>query len=75
MIVGIDFTGSNTESGKNSFGGKCLHHVDPAIKNPYQEVIEIVGKTLEPFDDDKLIPVFGYEIRKIHIELINQKIW
>jgi hypothetical protein len=28
-----------------SFGGKCLHEIDSTgkIKNPYQEVIEIVG--------------------------------
>jgi E3 ubiquitin-protein ligase RGLG len=43
VIVGIDFTGSNEERGAKSFGGKCLHYIEPGHKNPYQEVIEIVG--------------------------------
>jgi hypothetical protein len=60
LIIGVDFTGSNENSGKKTFGGKSLHTIDDQILNPYQEVIEIVGKTLEVFDDDKLIPVFGF---------------
>lgn len=57
--MGIDFTKSNTWTGKNSFNGQCLHALSANVLNPYQDVIAIVGKTLEPFDDDKLIPAFG----------------
>eukprot|EP01119_Soliformovum_irregulare_P022722 TRINITY_DN7824_c0_g1_i1.p1 TRINITY_DN7824_c0_g1~~TRINITY_DN7824_c0_g1_i1.p1 ORF type:complete len:272 (+),score=81.88 TRINITY_DN7824_c0_g1_i1:56-871(+) len=59
LIIGVDYTKSNTWSGKISFGGKNLHTISQVI-NPYQEVIQIIGKTLEPFDDDKLIPAFGF---------------
>jgi len=60
LIVGIDFTKSNTWNGKNSFGNQNLHTLRNGSVNPYQEVIAIVGRTLEPFDDDKLIPCFGF---------------
>jgi len=60
LIVGIDYTKSNTWNGKTTFGNQSLHTISNARQNPYQEVISIVGRTLEPFDDDKLIPTFGF---------------
>ncbi|KAG6595866.1 Copine-like protein [Phytophthora cinnamomi] len=62
LMLGIDFTESNTWTGKDSFGGRCLHHIDPtgATQNPYQSVISAIGRTLEAFDDDNIIPAFGF---------------
>jgi len=59
LIVGVDFTKSNTWTGKNTFGGFSLHHLSN-IPNPYQQVIQIIGNTLSVFDDDNLIPAFGF---------------
>eukprot|EP01102_Stenamoeba_stenopodia_P005342 TRINITY_DN15940_c0_g1_i1.p1 TRINITY_DN15940_c0_g1~~TRINITY_DN15940_c0_g1_i1.p1 ORF type:complete len:274 (+),score=57.97 TRINITY_DN15940_c0_g1_i1:165-986(+) len=60
LIIGIDYTKSNLWTGKNSYGGLSLHHVSPGYLNPYQRVIDVIGKTLEPFDEDHLIPAFGF---------------
>jgi len=60
LIIGVDFTKSNTWSGKTTFSGNCLHAIIPGILNPYQEVIAIVGSTLATFDDDNFIPVYGF---------------
>jgi len=60
LIIGIDYTKSNTWNGKRTFNNQSLHAIIPNVLNPYQEAIQIIGKTLEPFDDDKLIPVFGF---------------
>ncbi|KAK9673167.1 hypothetical protein RND81_12G150600 [Saponaria officinalis] len=59
VILGIDFTKSNEWSGKFSFNRKSLHAIggDP---NPYEKAISIIGRTLSPFDDDNLIPCFGF---------------
>ncbi|PKI77104.1 hypothetical protein CRG98_002607 [Punica granatum] len=59
LIVGIDFTKSNEWTGSRSFNRKSLHHIgnDP---NPYEEAISIIGKTLSAFDEDNLIPCYGF---------------
>ncbi|KAL3856295.1 hypothetical protein ACJMK2_011066 [Sinanodonta woodiana] len=61
LIVGVDFTASNEWQGRKTFGGNSLHKiVGNKTSNPYQNVIRIMGCTLEPFDDDKQIPAFGF---------------
>ncbi|KAI5056790.1 hypothetical protein GOP47_0028608 [Adiantum capillus-veneris] len=60
LIVGIDFTKSNEWTGKHSFNGRSLHAISDAFPNPYEQAIHIVGETLSPFDDDDLIPCFGF---------------
>jgi E3 ubiquitin-protein ligase RGLG len=43
-------TKSNEWSGKRTFGGRSLHEIDdPAARNPYEDVIETIGRTLKDF--------------------------
>lgn len=60
LIIGIDYTISNTSAGKTTFNGQSLHSISPHHLNPYQYAIKILGETLSAFDDDGLIPVFGF---------------
>lgn len=62
LILGVDFTKSNTWTGRESFNGKSLHHIagPESPRNPYEQVIDIIGRTLEEFDDDRLIPAYGF---------------
>ncbi|KAK9133845.1 hypothetical protein Scep_013373 [Stephania cephalantha] len=59
LIVGIDFTKSNEWTGRTSFNFQCLHKISDR-QNPYEQAIRIIGKTLAPFDEDNLIPCFGF---------------
>ncbi|KAH0677803.1 hypothetical protein KY285_025604 [Solanum tuberosum] len=59
LIIGIDFTKSNEWTGKVSFNNKSLHAIGNSV-NPYEKAISIIGKTLSPFDEDNLIPCFGF---------------
>ncbi|KAJ4846848.1 E3 ubiquitin-protein ligase rglg2 [Turnera subulata] len=65
LIVGIDFTKSNEWTGARSFNRRSLHHIgdDP---NPYEQAISIIGKTLSTFDEDNLIPCFGFGDASTH---------
>lgn len=59
LIVGIDFTKSNEWTGKLSFNRRSLHSISDT-KNPYEQAISIIGQTLSAFDEDNLIPCFGF---------------
>ncbi|KAF5798440.1 putative copine [Helianthus annuus] len=59
LILGIDFTKSNEWTGSRSFHRKSLHHTGDDL-NPYEMVISIIGKTLAAFDEDNLIPCYGF---------------
>lgn len=59
LILGIDFTKSNEWTGKVSFNNRSLHAIGDS-PNPYEKAISIIGETLAPFDDDNLIPCFGF---------------
>ena len=60
LIVAIDFTGSNAVSGDRTFQKRDLHTVEPGHPNPYERVLFVVARTLSQFDDDNLIPAFGF---------------
>ncbi|KMZ72748.1 putative Copine [Zostera marina] len=67
LIVGIDFTKSNEWTGRNSFNRQSLHHVSN-LQNPYEQGLSIIGRTLSSFDDDNLIPCFGFGDASTHDE-------
>lgn len=51
---------SPTAAGKNSYHGRSLHHIATSAPNPYEQAISIIGRTLSAFDEDNLIPCFGF---------------
>ncbi|EPS73512.1 hypothetical protein M569_01244 [Genlisea aurea] len=65
LIVGIDFTKSNEWTGARSFHRRCLHHIGDE-QNPYEQAISIIGRTLSKFDEDNLIPCFGFGDASTH---------
>ncbi|KAG8048475.1 hypothetical protein GUJ93_ZPchr0009g459 [Zizania palustris] len=65
LIIGIDFTKSNEWTGKKSFNGMSLHHIGDS-PNPYEQAISIIGQTLSAFDEDNLIPCYGFGDASTH---------
>ncbi|GLU11354.1 hypothetical protein SLE2022_281090 [Rubroshorea leprosula] len=65
LIVGIDFTKSNEWTGARAFHRKSLHHVGEGL-NPYEQAISIIGKTLAAFDEDNMIPCYGFGDASTH---------
>ncbi|KAI4345068.1 hypothetical protein L6164_012235 [Bauhinia variegata] len=65
LILGIDFTKSNEWTGKYSFNRKSLHSLGSS-PNPYEQAISIIGRTLSSFDEDNLIPCFGFGDASTH---------
>ncbi|OVA20563.1 von Willebrand factor [Macleaya cordata] len=65
LIVGIDFTKSNEWTGARSFNQRSLHHIGDT-QNPYEQAISIIGRTLSAFDEDNLIPCFGFGDASTH---------
>ena len=60
LIVGIDFTKSNTwQGGYPYYLDKNLHGLSQN-QNPYQQVLTIMCRTLSAFDDDGLIDAYGF---------------
>ncbi|MBA0571929.1 hypothetical protein Golob_002298, partial [Gossypium lobatum] len=50
---------------KRSFNRRSLHHIGDG-SNPYEQAISIIGKTLAAFDEDNLIPCFGFGDASTH---------
>lgn len=72
LIFGIDYTSSNLEQGARSFNGMSLHTLNNNFLNPYQYAITLCGKVLETFDEDKLIPSYGFgDIRTKNFKVFN----
>lgn len=61
LIIGIDFTRSNLDTGEHSFEGRSLHDVSQKKdQNPYQQAFSMVSASLAEFDADQLFPVYGF---------------
>ncbi|KAJ6721945.1 COPINE FAMILY PROTEIN 1 [Salix viminalis] len=51
--------------GARSFNRRSLHHLGNG-QNPYEQAISIIGRTLSAFDEDNLIPCYGFGDASTH---------
>ncbi|KAK1393758.1 E3 ubiquitin-protein ligase RGLG2 [Heracleum sosnowskyi] len=49
----------NEWTGARSYQRRSLHHLGDSL-NPYEHAISIIGRTLSAFDEDNLIPCYGF---------------
>jgi hypothetical protein len=54
--------------GKISYNRRCLHDIGNT-PNPYEQAISIIGRTLSAFDEDNLIPCFGFGDGKLMVQV------
>jgi hypothetical protein len=55
-VFAIDFTASNGEPQYSS----SLHYINPYQMNPYQRAIVSVGSVVLEYDNDKMVPAYGF---------------
>ena len=56
LSVAIDFTSSNGNINEIT----SLHYIDKNKPNQYERAIKACGNIIEPYDNDKLFPCFGF---------------
>jgi copine 1/2/3 len=56
LAVSVDFTGSNGDPSHP----RSLHHISRSMPNQYERAIRAVGEILMEYDDDKMVPAFGF---------------
>ncbi|CAH2055384.1 unnamed protein product, partial [Thlaspi arvense] len=56
---------NRVSAGAKSFNRKSLHHISNT-PNPYEQAITIIGKTLAAFDEDNIIPCYGFGDASTH---------
>lgn len=59
LVLAVDHTHSNTFTGRRTYHGQNLHSLGPAL-NLYEQAASMVARTLAEFDEDGLIPAYGF---------------
>mmetsp|Transcript_13122 Transcript_13122/g.24562 ORF Transcript_13122/g.24562 Transcript_13122/m.24562 type:complete len:459 (+) Transcript_13122:223-1599(+) len=62
LMLAVDFTASNGVPTSPS----SLHYLDPRAMNEYERAIASVGEILMNYDQDKLVPVWGFGGSPVH---------